>query len=71
MEKPKTVPENVWEAVCVVAAALQRKFETPLAIPAGARLGNATTNQLLTGGCDAGYQDCDAPAGGTGPDGLE
>ncbi len=31
MEKPKTVPENIWEASQLVAKALQRKLEKKLA----------------------------------------
>lgn len=38
MEKPKTVPENIWDAAKIIANALQRKLETPLDNEAEARL---------------------------------
>lgn len=71
MDKPKSVPENIWEAVRIVADALQRKNEISLAIPAVKRFSNATSNQTVTGGYDAGQTDCITPAGKSEPDGFE
>ena len=71
MKQPKSVPDNIWEAVQVVAKALQRKFENPLALSADASLSNATPNQSSTGGYNAGKTCGAAPAGQSEPDGLE
>jgi hypothetical protein len=72
MKQPKSVPDNIWEAVQVVAKALQRKFENPLALSADASLSNATPNQSSTGGYkNAGKTHRTAPAGKSEQDGLE
>ena len=70
MKQPKSVPDNIWEAVRVVAEALQRKFETPLALSADASLSNATPNQSSRGGYNAKDKCGATPAGQSEPDGF-
>ena len=69
MKQPKSVPDNIWEAVRVVAEALQRKFETPLALSADASLSNATPNQSSRGGYNAKDKCGATPVGQSEPDG--
>lgn len=70
MKQPKSVPDNIWEAVHTVAKALQRKFENPLALSADESFSNADPTQTSTGG----YNDRKAcgptPAGESEPYGL-
>ena len=67
MKQPKSVPDNIWDAVQVIAKALQRKFETPLALSADASLSNATPTQTSTGGYNARKECSAAPAGQSEP----
>ena len=63
MKQPKSVPDNIWDAIEIFAEALRRKFESPLALSADASLSNADATQSSTGGYN-GRQKCDtAPAG--------
>ena len=70
MKQPKSVPDNIWDAVQVITKALQRKFETSLALSADASLSNATSNQSSRGGYNAREKCGAAPAGQSAPDGL-
>lgn len=65
MERPKTIPENIWEAAELIAQVLRRKSETPLDIEMNPRLRNATGTTTKIGGYNGGRQNCHATAGGT------
>jgi hypothetical protein len=70
MKQPKSVPDNIWEAVQTVAKALQRKFENPLALSADESFSKADPTQTSTGGYN-GRETCGATtAGQSEPYGL-
>ena len=63
MKQPKSVPDNIWDAIEIFAEALRRKFETPLALSADASLSNADATQSSTGGYNGRQKYDTAPAG--------